>query len=360
MIEAAERLGVALVPSVAASASPAGPGDQGHLRAREGAHAGRPRPAAGRLDGVLLDLHGAMVPEGLDDGEGDIIAAVRRRSGREVPIAVTLDFHGNLSEAMVARRRSPPRLQDLPARGHGRARRRGGGAAPRGHRRTDPADRRVPAAAAPAAPGQPGHRAWADAAALRSRRRDGAGPRVVSISIFAGFPHADIPDAGLGVYVATDDDPELAEPLAERAGPDGVGAPARVRPPGAAGEGGGGPRLAADGPPHRARRHGGQHGRRRRRGRHRGAAGAPARGRALGRGRVPLGSGGGGGVRPRRRRRPRDAPGRRQGGRPPRGARHRHGDGPDAVRRALRPQGPDDARLARAGWAPPPCSTSAA
>src|SRR5260370_38069226 len=58
--------------------------------------------AAGRLDGVLLDLHGAMVPEGLDDGEGDIIAAVRQVVGPAVPIAVALDFHGNLGRDMIA------------------------------------------------------------------------------------------------------------------------------------------------------------------------------------------------------------------------------------------------------------------
>jgi microcystin degradation protein MlrC len=57
--------------------------------------------AAGRLDGVLLDLHGAMVPEGLDDGEGDLMAAVRRIIGPAVPMAVTLDLHGNLTAAMV-------------------------------------------------------------------------------------------------------------------------------------------------------------------------------------------------------------------------------------------------------------------
>jgi microcystin degradation protein MlrC len=39
--------------------------------------------------------------------------------------------------------------------------------------------------------------------------------RVISVSVFAGFPHADIPDAGLAVYVATDHDPALAESLAE-------------------------------------------------------------------------------------------------------------------------------------------------
>jgi microcystin degradation protein MlrC len=39
-------------------------------------------------------------------------------------------------------------------------------------------------------------------------------PKVISISLFAGFPYADIPDAGLGIYVVTDDDPALAERLA--------------------------------------------------------------------------------------------------------------------------------------------------
>jgi microcystin degradation protein MlrC len=41
-------------------------------------------------------------------------------------------------------------------------------------------------------------------------------PKVMSISLFAGFPYADIPDAGLGIYVVTDDDPPLAERLASR------------------------------------------------------------------------------------------------------------------------------------------------
>jgi microcystin degradation protein MlrC len=41
-------------------------------------------------------------------------------------------------------------------------------------------------------------------------------PKVISISIFAGFPHADIPDAGFGVYVVTDDDQALADRLADQ------------------------------------------------------------------------------------------------------------------------------------------------
>ena len=35
------------------------------------------------LDGILLALHGAMVVEGLQDGEGELLAALRSRTGPE-------------------------------------------------------------------------------------------------------------------------------------------------------------------------------------------------------------------------------------------------------------------------------------
>lgn len=57
--------------------------------------------AAGALDGVYLDLHGAMVAEHLDDGEGELIARVRRVVRPDVPIAVSLDLHGNVTRQMV-------------------------------------------------------------------------------------------------------------------------------------------------------------------------------------------------------------------------------------------------------------------
>jgi microcystin degradation protein MlrC len=47
------------------------------------------------IDGVLLDLHGAMVIEGIDDGDGDFIASVRQAVGPTCPIVVTFDLHGN-------------------------------------------------------------------------------------------------------------------------------------------------------------------------------------------------------------------------------------------------------------------------
>ncbi|OGA21560.1 MAG: microcystin degradation protein MlrC [Betaproteobacteria bacterium RIFCSPLOWO2_02_FULL_67_19] len=59
--------------------------------------------AALPLDGVYLDLHGAMVTEAHDDGEGEILRRVRERVGARVPIAVSLDLHANVTRAMIER-----------------------------------------------------------------------------------------------------------------------------------------------------------------------------------------------------------------------------------------------------------------
>ena len=56
---------------------------------------------AGPIDGVYLDLHGAMVTEHLDDGEGEIIARVRKVIGKDLPLVVSLDLHANVTPEMV-------------------------------------------------------------------------------------------------------------------------------------------------------------------------------------------------------------------------------------------------------------------
>src|SRR5437762_4217655 len=57
--------------------------------------------AAGSIDGVYLDLHGAMVTEHLDDGEGEILARVRKVIGKALPLVVSLDLHANVTPQMV-------------------------------------------------------------------------------------------------------------------------------------------------------------------------------------------------------------------------------------------------------------------
>ena len=51
-------------------------------------------------DAVLLDLHGAMVTESHDDGEGELLRRIRE-CAPDIPISVALDFHANLTQMMV-------------------------------------------------------------------------------------------------------------------------------------------------------------------------------------------------------------------------------------------------------------------
>jgi microcystin degradation protein MlrC len=55
---------------------------------------------SGDWDGILLILHGAMVTASHDDGEGEILRRVRLLTGPDLPIAVTLDPHANVTGAM--------------------------------------------------------------------------------------------------------------------------------------------------------------------------------------------------------------------------------------------------------------------
>jgi microcystin degradation protein MlrC len=57
---------------------------------------------AGPIDGLLLDLHGAMVAEHHDDGDGEFLRRVRAQVGLELPIVACLDLHANLTAEMVA------------------------------------------------------------------------------------------------------------------------------------------------------------------------------------------------------------------------------------------------------------------
>ncbi|MEL6520605.1 MAG: M81 family metallopeptidase [Pseudomonadota bacterium] len=54
-------------------------------------------------DAVYLDLHGAMVTEAHPDAEAEILRRIRDVTGPDLPIAVSLDLHGNLSQAFFDR-----------------------------------------------------------------------------------------------------------------------------------------------------------------------------------------------------------------------------------------------------------------
>ena len=57
--------------------------------------------AAPPADGVVFCMHGAMASPAEPDPEGKLLAEARRILGEEIPIVVTLDLHGILTERMV-------------------------------------------------------------------------------------------------------------------------------------------------------------------------------------------------------------------------------------------------------------------
>ena len=57
--------------------------------------------AKGHIDGVYLDLHGAMVAEHYEDGEGELLRRIRALVGDTVPIVASLDYHTNMTPEMV-------------------------------------------------------------------------------------------------------------------------------------------------------------------------------------------------------------------------------------------------------------------
>lgn len=102
-VEQAEAYGWQLVPTIWCGASPSAHVTQDAFERISAALLAGLTAAldAGPLDAVYLDLHGAMVAEHIDDGEGEILARVRELVGNELPLVVSLDLHGNITRASV-------------------------------------------------------------------------------------------------------------------------------------------------------------------------------------------------------------------------------------------------------------------
>ena len=98
-IEAASVEEFELVPLLMAWATPAGPVTDDAFEEITGRICESLRQA--RPDGLLLALHGAMVAQSHSDADGELLTRLRQAIGSDVPIAATLDLHGNLSQRLV-------------------------------------------------------------------------------------------------------------------------------------------------------------------------------------------------------------------------------------------------------------------
>jgi microcystin degradation protein MlrC len=204
-IELAGQAGAEIVLPIAAQAWPSG-------RVAQDAYefiAGRIVGAVAKgCDAVLLDLHGAMVTDRFDDGEGELLARIRRVAPK-VPIGVAHDMHANLFPATgrvasaLAGYQTYPHV-DMYETGMRAARPIFGllnkslnPVLAFGHKPMLPHVMRQSSLDSPNREIQ---------ARAREMEKQGA----LSATFFVGFPHADIPYAGSSAVVVTDGDAELA------------------------------------------------------------------------------------------------------------------------------------------------------
>ena len=72
--------------------------------------------AAGPLDGLFFDIHGAMSVQGMDDAEGDLINAIRAVIGPEPMVSASMDLHGNVSQDLSTAATSSPAIAWHPTK----------------------------------------------------------------------------------------------------------------------------------------------------------------------------------------------------------------------------------------------------
>ena len=200
-IDLAEAAGAEFSVPIAASASPSGPVDDAafeHI-------AGRICAAVARgCDAVLLDLHGAMVTQTYEDGEGELLRRIRALAPA-VPIGVALDMHTNLYDATAERCTAIAGYQTYPHVDVYETGQRAGRAVLSmltGAVRPTMAWGRKPMLPHVMRQGSddlPNR-------LLQARCREIEAEGALCASLFVGFPNADIEFAGLSAVVVTDRD----------------------------------------------------------------------------------------------------------------------------------------------------------
>jgi microcystin degradation protein MlrC len=208
-IELCEAAGHEMELALAASAWPSGPvEDAAYTYMTDKICAA----VAKGCDAILLHLHGAMVTESLEDGEGQLLARVRALAP-DTPLGVALDMHTNLypeivdNADVVAGYRTYPHIDVYET----------------GIRAAKPILAMLEGGGRPAM-------AWGNRPMLPHVMRQGTDDspnkeiqelcqrmedegRALSATFFTGFPHADIRLAGSSAVVVTDGDGKAAEDM---------------------------------------------------------------------------------------------------------------------------------------------------
>jgi microcystin degradation protein MlrC len=212
-LDLAAREGAEVVLPIAAGAPPSRPVEDAAFEHMAGVicEAVAQGRNQGGYDGIMLDLHGAMVTESLEDGEGELLRRIRAIDP-VTPIAVSLDMHANLYDAIIDHTMVVTGYRTYPHIDTYDTAKRAGEillAAMRGEIRPVMAWGNVPMLPHVMRQGSDDHPNRELQARCAAMNTEGA----LAASLFTGFPHADITNAGLSAVVVTDGDRGLAERL---------------------------------------------------------------------------------------------------------------------------------------------------
>lgn len=213
-LTAASELEFEVVPTYYAWAWPSGPltDDCFHTlldRLKEAVQEAQP------VDGVLLQIHGAMVTQSDEDPDGSILAEVRSCLPPGVPLVATFDFHANLSPLMVA---SCDALIGYDTYPHVDLHDRGREAAHLLVRMLREEFRPQMALAKPPLMPHIVRQRTAEgpmAEMMMLAREAERDPGVLRVCVAGGFAYADVPRMGMGILAMTEDDTAAASDLAE-------------------------------------------------------------------------------------------------------------------------------------------------
>ena len=212
MIAAGERLAIELVPLLATTTQPSATISRHAYDTIRDILFARLQ-AAGPVDAICLALHGAGSADGMEDIEGTFLAELRELVGQEIPIVVSLDLHGNTTEAMLEHATAAFYCHEYPhVDGYDRGVEIVETAAKIVSAEITPVMhlRRLPLIIPPSTTFS-GPAKVVNERCFEWERQ----PGVIDCNFTHGFPHTDVSVIATSVLVTTDGDPDLAKRVAD-------------------------------------------------------------------------------------------------------------------------------------------------
>ena len=214
-MDVAEPAGWTVVHAVSAHAVPGGRVTKAAYDYIAGLILEAARSHKDEIDGVLLGLHGSMVPDFCPDGEGYLLGLLRAELGTEIPIAATLDLHAMVSQDMVRHAQILVSYKTYP---HVDMREIGAHAARVLDRamKGEIAPRTVRAHVPMLDEANSGRTDIPETLALYDRAREAEAEGMLAVSVNSGFTGADVPCVGPTVLATYDSRDPAAETAARR------------------------------------------------------------------------------------------------------------------------------------------------